>query len=161
MQPGRARPDRPRGEENLVDSYVASALYARSLHEFRSLTVPRIGITPTINIANPNNAAFPARQLTDIGGEFPAWSGDGRSVHWSLGNAHFVYDLDAAEAFEDSVAAAEEEEAEEEEAEAEVKNEDEDEREGEYRAAEFRVLIDAPRDIPEGMACCGSGARSP
>ncbi|MYK69578.1 MAG: amidohydrolase, partial [Gammaproteobacteria bacterium] len=139
----------PRGDQALVE--LQRQIY--------SVTVPRIGITPTINVSNPDNAAFPARQLTDIGGEFPAWSGDGRSVHWSLGNAHFVYDLDAAEAFEDSVAAAEEEEeaeeeAEEQEAEEEAEAEDEDD---EYRAAEVRVLIDAPRDIPEGLAVLRGG----
>ena len=139
----------PRGDQALVE--LQRQIY--------SVTVPRIGITPTINVSNPDNAAFPARQLTDIGGEFPAWSGDGRSVHWSLGNAHFVYDLDAAEAFEDSVAAAEEEEeeeAEEEEAEEEAEAEAEDE-DDEYRAAEVRVLIDAPRDIPEGLAVLRGG----
>jgi len=46
---------------------------------------------------------FPARKLTGLGGEFPSWEADGKRVHWSLGNAHFVYDVDAAEAFDDSV----------------------------------------------------------
>ncbi len=139
----------PRGDQALVE--LQREIYA--------VTVPRIGITPTINISNPDNAAFPARRLTDIGGEFPAWSGDGRSVHWSLGNAHFVYDLDAAGAFEDSVAAAAEaDEAEEAETQEEAEgggNGDDDA----YRAAEFRVLIEAPRDIPEGVAVL-RGARA-
>ena len=143
----------PRGDQALVE--LQRQIY--------SVTVPRIGITPTINVTNPDNAAFPARQLTDIGGEFPAWSGDGRSVHWSLGNAHFVYDLDAAEAFEDSVAAAEEGEEAEEEAEAAEADEQEgeevaeNEEDDEYRAAEVRVLIEAPRDIPEGLAVLRGG----
>ena len=34
-------------------------------------------------------------KLTDIGGQFPAWSADGKHVHWSIGNAHVVYDLAA------------------------------------------------------------------
>ncbi|MYI23276.1 MAG: amidohydrolase, partial [Gammaproteobacteria bacterium] len=139
----------PRGDQALVE--LQRQIY--------SVTVPRIGVTPTINVTNPDNAAFPARQLTDIGGEFPAWSGDGRSVHWSLGNAHFVYDLDAAEAFEDSAAAAEEgeEEAEDDEAGEEAEGEAENEEDDEYRAAEVRVLIEAPRDIPEGLAVLRGG----
>jgi imidazolonepropionase-like amidohydrolase len=57
-------------------------------------------------VGNPENAAFPARRLTDIGGAFPAWSADGTKVHWSIGNAHFVYDLERARAFDDSVRTA-------------------------------------------------------
>ena len=37
------------------------------------------------------------RRLTDVGGQFPAWSHDGKLVHWSLGNAHTRYDLAAAD----------------------------------------------------------------
>ncbi len=145
----------PRGDQALVE--LQRQIYA--------VTVPRIGITPTINVSNPGDAAFPARQLTDIGGEFPAWSSDGRSVHWSLGNAHFTYDLEAAEAFEDSVAAveeaeerAEEQEAEEaEEAEETEDAEDDDGDDDEYRAPEFRVIIEAPRDIPKGVTVLRGG----
>jgi imidazolonepropionase-like amidohydrolase/Tol biopolymer transport system component len=61
------------------------------------VTVPRVGKeAPTISLADPERAPTPALRLTTIGGEFPAWSSDGRKVHWSLGNAHFVYDLDGA-----------------------------------------------------------------
>ncbi len=83
-----------------------------------TVTVPRLGAAPTINVSNPENAAFPARRLTDLGGEFPAWSADGRTVHWSLGNAWFSYDLDEARAFEERREAAEDEEADDEAAEA-------------------------------------------
>ena len=86
-------------------------------------------------------------------------------MHWSLGNAHFTYDLEAAEAFEDSVAAveeaeerAEEQEAEEaEEAEETEDAEDDDGDDDEYRAPEFRVIIEAPRDIPKGVAVLRGG----
>jgi hypothetical protein len=43
--------------------------------------------------------------LTEVGAHFPHWSGDGNRVHWSIGNAHFRYDIAMAEAFEDSVEA--------------------------------------------------------
>jgi imidazolonepropionase-like amidohydrolase len=54
-------------------------------------------------VADAANAQFPARKLTDIGGEFPAWGGDGKKIHWSLGNTHWIYDVDKAQAFDDSV----------------------------------------------------------
>jgi hypothetical protein len=68
------------------------------------VTVPIVGGTePTIQVGTPENASFPVRRLTEIGGQFPSWSADGKRVHWSIGNAHVVYDLARAEAFDDSV----------------------------------------------------------
>ena len=56
------------------------------------VTVPMIGgEAPQITVGE--SSQFPARRLTEIGGQFPAWSSDGTRVHWSVGNAHFVYDL--------------------------------------------------------------------
>ncbi len=136
-----------------------------------TVTVPYVGgETPTINVGDPDRAEFPARRLTRMGGEFPAWADDGRAVHWSLGNAHFVYDLDRAEAVEDSVEAArsaggaadvaagegdEVEETETGEAAAgkESRQEEgsqEDEDEPAYTAEEHRVRIGVTRDRPEG-----------
>ncbi len=151
----------PRGDQSLVE--VQRQLYA--------VTVPRLGTAPTINVSNPENAAFPVRRLTRFGGEFPAWSADGRTVHWSLGNAWFSYDLDAARAFDERRAAeAETAEAEEDEAAgagqdevadaADESGEPEDtEAEDEFRAAEVRVVIDAARDLPDGVAVL-RGARA-
>jgi imidazolonepropionase-like amidohydrolase len=126
-----------------------------------SVTVPWVGEAPTVNVGNPSSAAFPARKLTRFGAEFPAWSGDGRTVHWSLGNAHFAYDLDAARAFDDSVravraveeadttAAADEPEPAEPEGgeEGEEEGEGDDER---FRPREIRISIEAERDTPRG-----------
>jgi Tol biopolymer transport system component len=67
------------------------------------VTIPEPGKTVNINVANPANSNFPSRQLTEIGGEFPAWEANGKNVHWTLGNGHWVYNLDRAEAVEDSV----------------------------------------------------------
>ena len=133
------------------------------------VTVPRVGgDVPTVSVANPERAAFPAQRLTDIGAQFPAWSGDGRKVHWTIGNAHFVYDLDAAEAFADSVEAALEAEdaadanAAEDEEEAEAADAEdadaEDEDEAEYHPLERRIEIAFDRDIPESTYVL-SGAR--
>ena len=64
------------------------------------------GETATISLANPDNASLPAKRITDIGGQFPAWSADGKRVHFSIGNSHVVYDLDRSRQFDDSVATA-------------------------------------------------------
>ncbi len=72
-------------------------------NEIYVATLPRTGKLVNISLADAGSAQFPARKLTELGGEFPSWEADGRKIHWSLGNAHFVYDVDAAEAFDDSV----------------------------------------------------------
>ncbi len=112
---------------------------------------------PTISVANPSSAAFPAEQLTDIGAQFPAWGANSREVHWALGNAHFVYDLDDAQAFADSVEAAEAAEDETEDAEEEEGDEDDDE-DARYRPGESRIMVEIERDTPEGMLAL-TGAR--
>ncbi len=130
----------PVGDQALVQ--VVSQLYV--------VTVPRVGgDTPTISVANPENASFPARQLTDIGGQFPVWGTDGRTVHWSIGNAFFSFDLDDARAHEDSVEAAE---AAERAAGADTAAAEEDEADADdgYRAPEVRVRVTVPRDRPQG-----------
>ena len=70
------------------------------------VTIPEAGKTPSISVADPGSSSFPSRQLTQIGGDFPAWEDDGKKVHWSLGNGHWVYDVDRAKFFEDSVKTA-------------------------------------------------------
>ena len=75
---------------------------------------------PVVMVSAPDSAAMPVRRLTDIGGEFASWGADGRSVHWSIGNAFVTYDLDAAAASDG------------------------------YVPEEQRVAIAVPRDIPQG-----------
>ncbi len=67
------------------------------------VTIPKAGKVPTISVADPGSSNFPSRQLTEIGGEFPAWEANGKKIHWSLGNGHWVYDTERAKALEDSV----------------------------------------------------------
>ena len=59
--------------------------------------------TPAVTVVNPAGAPVPVRKLTDVGGEFPAWSADGRKVMWGIGNALFTYDLSRIETIEDSL----------------------------------------------------------
>jgi Tol biopolymer transport system component len=75
-------------------------------NEIYVATIPQTGKLTTISLADAGSAAWPARRLTELGGEFPFWEQDGKKVHWSLGNAHFVYDVDAAEVFDDSIKTA-------------------------------------------------------
>ncbi len=144
--------------------------------------IPQIGAeAPSISVADPDKAAVPVRKLTDIGGEFPSWGGDGNTVQWSIGNAQFVYDLAEAERVEEELEAKKKAEADEEEsdddeggAEAEAEgdegegveepggeqddesdaasDEEADEEEDEgYKPFEKRVIVMASRDIPEGV----------
>ncbi|MBV6523072.1 MAG: Protein TolB [Gemmatimonadaceae bacterium] len=67
------------------------------------MPIPETGGTePTIAVGG-GESTFPVRRLTDIGGQFPSWQRDGRAVHWSIGNAHVVYDVAAGRRFDDSV----------------------------------------------------------
>lgn len=142
-------------------------------NEIYTATVPVTGDVVRVSVSNPSGAAFPAKKLTVIGGEFPHWSGDSDKVHWSLGKGHFVYSLGDAEAFADSVEAAKkaEEEAkkaaeesdedsdgDDEEAEDEDSEEDKEKGPSEYQAEEHRIEVTYERDIPEGTALL-QGAR--
>ena len=141
----------PVGDQALAQ--VGSQLY--------TVTVPRGlgGEAPTISVGNPDDASFPASQLTDIGAQFPAWSRDGGSVHWALGNAYFVYDLGAAQVFADSVDAADDSDGEGDEEPAEdVTDDDADDDDATYRPTEARIRIEVERDIPSGVIAL-TGAR--
>jgi Tol biopolymer transport system component len=101
----------PRGD--LALAQIGNDLYA--------VTVPEVGaVAPTVQVAKPDSAAVPVWKLNELGVEFPTWGADGRTVHWSLGNALFTYDLNAAVA------------------------------DPEYAPLERQVAVTAERDIPRG-----------
>ncbi|SFE77019.1 amidohydrolase family protein [Thermoflexibacter ruber] len=138
-------------------------------NEIYTVTIPKAGKTPSISVADPTNASFPARKLTELGGEFPAWSGDGKKVHWSLGASHFVYDLDKAKTFEDSVKLAQKEEAERKRLAAkdttqkdnkttEDKTKKDEKKSTKYEAKEYEIKVNFAKDIPQGIALL-KGAR--
>ncbi len=157
---------------------------AQVVNDLYVVTVPYVGgETPTVSVAKPEAAAFPVRKLTDVGGQFPAWAEDGESVHWSIGNAHIVYDLVRAEAFEDSVKAVKKAEAAEADegagdggegakggeeeapgdeqaapgAGGEEEAEAEEAEEPRYEPDERRIEITAERDIPRGTVVLRGG----
>jgi Tol biopolymer transport system component len=121
----------PTGEQVLA--FVSNDLFVFPLLES--------GETATVALANPDNASLPAKRITEIGGQFPAWSADGQRVHFSIGNAHFVYDLVRARTFDDSVAAAR--------AAATPAPTGTAPR---YEPVENRITVRARRDTPEGVA---------
>ena len=106
--------------------------------DFYTVIVPPRGVQPSVSVADPNTAVVPVRKLTDIGGQFPAWSADGRRVHWSIGNAHVVYELDSAVA-RDTMAGARRD-----------STIPDSQRPKPYIPAERRILLQARRDLPRG-----------
>ena len=110
-----------RGAGSVIMAPQGDQAFAQIGRDMYVVTVPDLGATlPVIDVFKPDSAAVPVRKLNELGAEFPAWSADGRSVHWSLGNGLFTYDLDAAAGDDD------------------------------YEATEQRIEVTAPRDIPRG-----------
>nr|WP_297788784.1 amidohydrolase family protein [uncultured Allomuricauda sp.] len=128
---------------------------AKINNDIYTVTIPKFGKTPKISVANAEKAAFPAKKLTVMGGEFPAWAGNSKDVHWSLGASHFIYNIPAAEAYADSVATAKKEAEklkDKEKDEDEEKDEDKKDKEEDkgYTANELKVKVTYTKDIPEG-----------
>ncbi|MFN7119417.1 MAG: amidohydrolase family protein, partial [Saprospiraceae bacterium] len=130
------------------------------------VTVPKVGgEVPTVSVADPTGSQFPAKQLTEIGGQFPHWSADGKQVYWSIGNAYFAYDLDAAKQVEEQLRkekeakekAEKEKQAAGDKKEEEKKTEDKKEDKG-YKPSETRVKVEITKDVPEGTVLL-KGAR--
>lgn len=96
----------PASASSIYMAPVGNKALAQVNNNVYVVTIPAAGKVPTINVADPSSSNFPSRQLTEIGGEWPAWEADGKKVHWSLGNGHWVYDIDRAQYIEDSVKAA-------------------------------------------------------
>lgn len=129
-------------------------------NEIYAATVPQTGEVVTISVANADNAAFPAKKLTVLGGEFPHWSDDADKVYWSLGKGHFIYDLSDSKAFADSVKAAKkaeeeaktdkEDEDDSEKEEATEDKKDEKKKSTDYKAEELKIQVAFNRDIPRG-----------
>ena len=114
--------------------------------------MPWVGAdAPTVTVGEAVGN-FPMKKLSDIGAQFPAWGADGKTVHWSIGNAHVVYDVDRAKAFDDSVRRARG-------ASADSTGAGAGGRGGRggaaanlpmFQPAETRIRISAARDVPSG-----------
>ena len=78
----------------------------QSGYEVYMVTVPEVGgEAPVVSVQDPQKSTVPARRLTDIGGEFATWSGDGKSIQWALGATLFKYELDSGFAFDRAIEA--------------------------------------------------------
>jgi Tol biopolymer transport system component len=130
------------------------------------VTVPKTGSeAPKISVADAASAQFPARKLTKLGGEFPSWSANGKTVYYTLGNAFFTYNLDEAKAKEEELKkkkaaeekakesgeAKKEEEKKEDKKEGDSKEDKKDEKKDEgYKPGELRIKVIVQKDIPVG-----------
>ena len=129
----------PKGDQALAQ--VGTDLYV--------VTVPKISKeAPKISVADVAKSAFPARKLTDIGGQFPTWSSNADKVHWGIGNALVTYDLNGARAFEDSLEMASE--IAEGDTTSTVEDKKEKKEDAKYAPVEYRLDIKAERDLPKG-----------
>ena len=163
----RAFPRASGGEPGSADRVLMAPrgdlALARASDQLYVMPVPLVGgEAPTVSLRNPDGAIVPVRELSELGGWWPAWGADGRTVHWTLGDSHFVYDLDRAEVVEDSLAAAggsdpEEEDPTEEDSEAEEDEQEEGDEEPAYRPAEHPIAVTVARDIPRGVAALVGG----
>ena len=143
----------PKGDQALA--MVGMDLY--------TVTIAQAGATaPTVSVAAPASASVPVRKLNEVGGEFPAWTGDGSKVIWSLGNAVWTFDLAAAKIVDDSLKVVARREA---LVRADTTKKDSLARADSiakadttkkaklgYKPVESRVVVSATRDKPVGVA---------
>ena len=147
-------PDRkPSTAELILMAPEGDQALAKINNDIYVVTIPPVGgETPKISVANPDNAAFPALKITEMGGEFPQWTSDAAEIHFTLGNAYFRYNLADAKTIKDQL------EKEKKEKEAAAKNGDkkegedkEDKKEDKnYKAQELRIKVMVNKDVPEG-----------
>ena len=135
------------------------AMVRASRNVFMITVPPSAGTAPTISVTS---SAVPTRRLTEVGGDFVGWSGDGSAAVYSIGRSFFRYDVAVADSLiADSLATARAE-AEEEEVPEEEDEEDEEDEDDEggpvYEAARFEVEITVAKDKPRGTLVL-SGAR--
>lgn len=113
--PGAQGPPPP-AEMVMISPDGKKALAESGMDLYLIGAIPMAGEAPTISLASPSSAPVPVRKLTEIGGEFPAWGGGAGTIHWSIGNAHVVFDIAAAEARDEEIDAYKKAKAKEEKA---------------------------------------------
>ncbi len=96
----------PSNAASIIMSPLGKSAIAQVNNNIYFITVPQTGKLVEVSVAEAKNAAFPSKLLTEVGGEFPNWESNGKTIHWSLGAAHFTYDIEKSYAFDDSLAIA-------------------------------------------------------
>lgn len=138
---------------------------AKINNDIYTVLIPKIGKTPSISLANAGRAAFPAKKLTIMGGEFPAWSSDSKKIHWSLGASHFVYDLDKSKAHAEKLTkekkAAEKAKKEKSKEKSDKKKEESKDKkkkeDKKFKADEFEIKVNYKRATPKGTVLLKGG----
>jgi Tol biopolymer transport system component/imidazolonepropionase-like amidohydrolase len=94
------RPWNASGEEPAEDIVLSPrggrAAILGAHHVFLA-TLPAAGAAPTLSLLGQGSGPTPLRRLTRVGGNYVGWSPDGRTLHWALGPALFLYDVTAAD----------------------------------------------------------------
>jgi Tol biopolymer transport system component len=153
-------------QANLIQiSPNGKKVLAQINNDIYQVFLPQYGQTAKISLAEVASASFPALKLTVMGGEFPTWSADSKFIHWSLGAAHFIYNLEKGQAFSDSTIAAKqaakkksENDSIKEDKEDSKKEETKKKEEAKFAARELKIKVPYTKDIPKG-AILISGAR--
>ncbi|MDX5435552.1 MAG: amidohydrolase, partial [Pontibacter sp.] len=158
---------KPSTASTVIKAPVGDKALALINNEIYVVTIPeKGGETPSISVADVSNSAFPSWKLTEIGGQFPSWSADGKTVYWSIGNGFFAYNLDAAKAKKEELelkkeaekakAEAEKDKEKDEAKKDEAKKEEAKKDEG-YKPVETKIAIQVERDIPQGITLLQGG----
>lgn len=147
--------DEPQEAETVLMAPEGDQAVAKINNDLYRVTIPVAGSAKKISLGNPAEAAFPAAQITDIGGQFPAWGWDGKTIHWSIGNGHFMYDLPTAIAQKRKQDQYDREHDDDENKGKEV---DDPNRPEDYDPREIRIKLDIARDLPSGTLAL-TGAR--
>jgi Tol biopolymer transport system component len=143
----------PSNAEVIIKAPVGDKALAQINNEIYVVTIPYAGgETPTISVADVASAQFPSWKLTEIGGQFPTWSADGKKVYWSIGNAFFCYDLTDSKAKADALAQLKDQQKETGGTEDKAKT-----AELTYKPVETRIKMEVPRDIPSGVVLLKGG----
>ncbi len=154
---------RPSNASLILISPDGTTGLAKISNNIYSFTIPYTGLESfKISVSNPKFSSFPARKLTKIGGEFPSWTRDSKSINWSIGNSFLTYNLYDAEEFdakkkeeanEKSSDEREKEELAEKIAELNPELADEitkDDETDEFLPDEIQIEVFVDRDIPSG-----------
>lgn len=154
---------RPSNASLILISPDGTTGLAKISNNIYSFTIPYTGLESLkISVSNPKFSSFPARKLTKIGGEFPTWTKDSKSINWSIGNSFLTYNLYDADEFDDK----KKEEADEKSSEEKEKEElaekiaelnpeladevSEDDESDKFLPDEIQIEVFVDRDIPNG-----------
>ncbi|MFD2247120.1 amidohydrolase family protein [Pontibacter ruber] len=147
---------KPSNASTLIKAPVGDKALALINNEIYVVTIPKVGgETPTISVAEVTSSQFPSWKLTDIGGQFPSWSADGKTVYWSIGNGFFAYNLDEARAKQTAAELAKEEKTISVRVDSAKTDSTRKEKEAikieNYKPKETKIAIQVDRDIPQGI----------